>query len=192
MSRSVRKGYCRDCQANVNHLRRFVSHIAWLLDALTFRFIGRFRFGYWHCMQCTRKSVYLPLARRDVRTIAPLQTESESESHPVETAGNYLRNESLLSKKGRISRYSSKYREGVVKKILSGHATIAEMKRELNVSEADLLDWIASAFDGQNGKIRQLTEIINRLNANGNVQLLKLQEELRDNVVEASATRDLQ
>lgn len=189
MNRSMRKGYCRDCRANVNHVRRFVSNIAWLLDTLSFQFMGRFRLGHWHCPQCTRKSFYLPLARRDARTIPPLNSK-EPIAPQVESAGNFLRSQSLVARKSHASRYSAKYREGVVKKILSGRVTLSEMSREISVPEVELIDWIATAFNDQQSKIRQLTDVIKMLNANGNLHLLRTPEELPADIVESNLSRD--
>lgn len=191
MSRSVRKGYCRDCQANVNHVRRFDSNIAWLLDTMTFYFVSRFRLGAWHCLQCTRKSVYLKLPRPGGRTIVIGGDSSPKDFADVEGAGNYIRRDrSLVARRERSSRYSAKYRESIVQKILDGHATIAEVKRELSLSESDLIDWIASVVAEQAEKIAQMTKMLEAFSADENVHLLTTDRNMADDVLEAKAVED--
>lgn len=189
MSKPVRKGYCRDCQANVKHVRRFRSALTRSFDKLTFRFMARFRLGSWHCLQCTRNTIYLALPRADVRTIHIGRAEQpKSEETQVESAGNFLRNEhSLVAKKQRLSRYSPKYREGVVHKILSGHVTVAEMCRELELSETDLMEWFAAVFDEQAIKIKQLSSLIEALGENGMIQRISAEDEFDHNVIDSKS-----
>lgn len=196
MSKRVRKGYCRDCQANVDHVRRFVSSLAWLLDHLSFRFISRFRLGSWHCLQCTRNSIYLNLPRADARTIQIGRSASpESNENQVESAGNFLRSEqSLIAKKQRLSRFSPKYRENVVQKILAGHVTIGEMCRELDLSEADIIEWFAELFENQSNKIQQLKDLVmalgpNGMGPNGTLQRIDASEEMSNGVIEPQSTK---
>lgn len=86
---------------------------------------------------------------------------AEEEKVVVEHAGNYLRREkSLVARRERCSRYSEKYRESIVQKILDGDSTIAEVRRELDLSEQDILDWIALAYFDQAKKIEELNAII--------------------------------
>ncbi len=164
MSSRVRKGFCKDCCANINHTRIFRSKIGWFLDFITFRFVSRFRLGPWRCPQCNRRSFYLHLPRGSANTIRPstrLRSVAEEEKVVVEHAGNYLRREkSLVARRERCSRYSEKYRESIVQKILDGDSTIAEVRRELDLSEQDILDWIALAYFDQAKKIEELNAII--------------------------------
>lgn len=191
MSRRVRKGYCRDCQANVDHVRKFTSALAWLLDHLSFQFFSRFRLGSWHCLQCTRNSIYLNLPRVDARTIqlgqSPQTTPDEIQ---VESVGNFLRGEhSLIAKKQRLSRFSSKYRENVVQKILAGHVTIAEMCRELNLSEADVIEWFAEVFESQSSQIQQLKDLVLAMGPNGVIRRIDAPDEVPNNVIPPQPTK---
>ena len=79
----------------------------------------------------------------------------------IEHVGNFLRSdESLLVRKARANRYSKKFREGVVNRILSGALTISQARKELNVSERDLLDWINDRIMRQDQKITKLTQVV--------------------------------
>ena len=137
-------------------------------------------------MQCTRRSIYLHLPRSDAKTI---QIGNEANSRGtedgliVEQAGNFLRREkSLVARKERCSRYSDKYRESIVQKILDGDTTIADVRHELGLSEPDVLDWIALAYEEQGRKIKELEEIIFAL-TNGSTIRIESEDPLSDHVV---------
>ena len=191
MTIRVRKGFCKDCCANVNHTRRFDSLFAWFLDVVTFQFVARFRLGPWRCIQCTRKTVYLSLPRSEAKTVQ-LGTESEDQNQDdglvVESGGNFLRREkSLVARRERCKRYSDKYRESIVQKILDGDSTIAEVRRELDLSEQDILDWIALAYDDQGQKIKELTSIITAL-TEGAPMRIEVQDPLPGHAVSSAKT----
>jgi transposase-like protein len=187
MSHSVRKGFCRDCRANVQQVRRFDSKLLWLFDALTFRFASRFRVGSWHCLQCTRKSVYLRLPRPGARNIV-IGGERTTEAS-VETAGNYIqRDRSLIASQERSSRYSPKYRESIVQKILDGHVTIAEIRRELNLSESDIISWIGIVVRDKSEKIEQLTQVIQAISDDRPPKFLETTNENPDDVIDVNTS----
>jgi hypothetical protein len=86
------------------------------------------------------------------------------ETAPQEPIGNVLRtDESLLVRKARASRFTEKFRDSVVKRILSGQATIGQMRHELKLSERDLLDWIAESNREKDDRIIELNQTINSL-----------------------------
>jgi len=85
-------------------------------------------------------------------------TEPESK---FEHVGNVTRSDdSLLVRKARAARYSKKFREGVVDRILSGKSTISQVKNELGLSERDLLDWINDRVLLQDRHISKLTQVV--------------------------------
>ncbi len=104
-----------------------------------------------------------------------METESqeESESPASEKVGNFLRSdESLILQSTRASRYSRKYREGIVERILAGQATISQIRNELGVSEREVLDWINERVFRQQAKIAKLTQVVK------SVQQLTLETEV--------------
>lgn len=186
MASRLRKGFCKDCCVNVSHARNFRTKLGWFLDMITFQFASRFRLGSWRCLQCTRRSIYLRLPRSDAKT---LQIDDSAKLDPkedglvVESGGNYLRREkSLIARKERCSRYSDKYRESIVQKILDGDSTIAEVRQELGLSELDILDWISLAYDDRGRKIKELEELIYVV-TEGSTMRIESEDPLPDHVV---------
>jgi transposase-like protein len=91
---------------------------------------------------------------------AAVENKGKSES-AMEHVGNFLRSdESLLVRKARAKRYSDKFREGVVSRILSGALTISQARKELGVSERDLLDWINDRIMRKDQKIAKLSQVV--------------------------------
>jgi hypothetical protein len=92
-----------------------------------------------------------------VKDPAPETAEPAGAEH----VGNVTRSDdSLLVRKARAARYSKKYREGVVNRILSGKSTISQVRKELGLSERDLLDWINDRVLMQDQKIAKLGQIV--------------------------------
>lgn len=104
------------------------------------------------------------LFRRKKAGQATLNLTDEIAAEPetkFEHVGNVTRSDdSLLVRKSRAARYSKKFREGVVDRILSGQSTISEVKNELGLSERDLLDWINDKVLLQDQHITKLTQVV--------------------------------
>lgn len=99
----------------------------------------------------------LALRRRSAGTFDPSVEEGSS----VESAGNYIRTtESLVMRRNRAKRFSQKYRDGVVQRLIGGTATISQIGQELDVTERDLVDWIADALATKQDRIDELTSIL--------------------------------
>jgi len=93
-------------------------------------------------------------------SLADEMAAAEPESK-FEHVGNVTRSDdSLLVRKSRAARYSQKFREGVVNRILSGQSTISQVKNELGLSERDLLDWINDKVLLQDRHITKLTQVV--------------------------------
>ena len=113
-----------------------------------------------------RSSGEVPLASQvdsfhDADEHAELQTD---EPTPAEPIGNVLRSDqSLLARKARSNRYSEKFRESVVKRVLSGQSTIAQVRVELKVTERDVLDWIAASNARKDDQILELNQTVESL-----------------------------
>jgi hypothetical protein len=79
----------------------------------------------------------------------------------VESVGNFLKSEhSLLMQDRRANKFTQKFRDGTVRKILSGTASIQDVRGELKVSEADLIRWIAELLSRKEQRIEELVTIL--------------------------------
>ena len=67
----------------------------------------------------------------------------------------------------RSSRYTDKFRAGVVQRVLEGKQSLARIADELDVPQADLLVWVAQQFDRQQQQIEQLTRAVEQLSELG-------------------------
>ena len=65
-----------------------------------------------------------------------------------------------MLRKKRAGRYSEKFREGVVQRLLSGRTNIAQLSVELEVTEADLLAWINEVLESKELRIEELTSLL--------------------------------
>ncbi len=63
----------------------------------------------------------------------------------------------------RSSRYSEKFRAGVVQRVLDGKHSLGQIANELEVPQADILVWIAQQFDRKQHQIDQLSSTIARM-----------------------------
>ena len=78
--------------------------------------------------------------------------------------GNFLKSDrSLTNRKHRLERFSEKYRDAVVRRILAGTATISQIRNDKQLSETEIAEWIADLFDRREKKIEQLERIVNSI-----------------------------
>ena len=153
--RRSKLSYCNSCMRNVPHVRRIENPILWILDLLTLRAARLLRFGPWFCIQCNQREFVLPPRNRKAPTFRP---ETSSAGEPT---GNFIQSdESLILRRNRASRFTPKFRDGIVQRIVSGSQTITQVGRELNLSERDIVDWIADAFQRKQMKIDELNAIL--------------------------------
>ena len=97
------------------------------------------------------------------RKSAAKQTGETTEEPDVEFehVGNVTRgDDSLLVRKARAARYSKKFRESVVERILTGKSTISQLRNELDLSERDLLDWVNEKVVMQGRQIKKLSQVV--------------------------------
>ena len=153
-------GYCSSCMKNIPHVCLIQNPWIRFFDSLTFNFARIFRLGAWHCIQCGQTSFHLKTVRREAPTFQLPDQSPETEATPV---GNFLKSErSLTLRSQRTHRFSLKFRDSIVLRLLSGSSTMSQLGRELNVSEVDLVDWLADYVCRKDEKIRELESIINR------------------------------
>ena len=85
--------------------------------------------------------------------VAP-QLETQAES-----VGNFIKSESSLVKSTSLQRFSEKYRDAVVRRILAGSSSIKQVREEKNLGESEITEWIADLFERQQQKIDALERI---------------------------------
>ena len=70
--------------------------------------------------------------------------ESQSEEMPeAEPVGNFIKDQSLVLKSTRLHRFTEKYRDSVVDRILAGKVSISSLTADGEFWEAELESWIA-------------------------------------------------
>ena len=150
--RKYKWGYCRNCIKNVPHLRHAKSILLRFADLLTLGILSWLRIGPWYCEQCERKVAILKPTRFDAAdfrsdTYREDDDESAEEIEQIQSAGNYLKTDcSLVMRSTRLRRFSEKYRDSLVRRLLDGKVSIADLRQERNVTEAEILDWISDRF----------------------------------------------
>ncbi len=126
------------------------------MDRLTFGILAIWNVGPWQCVDCGNRKLLIRCrddARREI---------NEHQGEPDEPApiGNFLRtDQSLVHAISDASRYSEKYRAGVVKKLLSSETTVSRICRELNVSELEIQQWIRAWVESELMRCRQAAAI---------------------------------
>ena len=155
-------GYCAACMQNIPHVRQIRNPLLRVVDQVTLEAIRLLRFGHWHCAQCGQTSIRLKSVRRDAPSYR--FAESRTGEGRVESVGNFIRSDqSLVLRRKRAGRYSQKYRDGIVNRLIGGTVTISQLGRELSVSEVDIVDWIADLLARKQERIDELTEMLSQL-----------------------------
>ncbi len=170
-------GYCRMCMQNVEHTRVFSSSLFNLLDLLSLRLLQHLRIGPWYCFQCEQRTSYLAPKNLQLPTFdtenltSRFEAESPRElvndqSEDGVSVGNYLKTEhSLVMRDKRSRKYSQKFRDATVLRILSGGTSLSQARHELDVKENDIVDWIASLFNRKLERINELTIAVQAVRA---------------------------
>lgn len=113
--------------------------------------------GPWYCEQCRvqRWKVHKTL----------LASADDQESHESSVSvGNFIRGDAnLVLQSSRSSRYSEKFRAGVVRRVLDGKQSLSQIANELEVPQADILVWVAQQFDQKQHQIEQLSRTVDQL-----------------------------
>lgn len=157
---AIERGFCRTCNRNAPFARpKNALWLSGILNWLPLERIGIGPLGPWVCECCSNKMIFLrrprPHAPEFVSKIDhAIQLAEQVEA---ETIGNFLVTEkSLIHRANRLARFSEKYRDSVVRKILTGSTTIRRVRDELNLSEPEVLDWVADL-------VRRLNEDLGNL-----------------------------
>lgn len=169
MSQSTTKrGYCPICVKNIPHFRAFNSRFFYALDYFSFGIAGAFRVGPWHCKHCLHRTIFL---KRELRTAANYRvddpgtissagsTDPAQDPKVAQPIGNLLKSEkSLVMRSKRLKRFSEKYRDSIVRRLLSGTGTMMQIREEKNISEGELVDWISDLFERMQVRITLLEQ----------------------------------
>ncbi len=153
------------CMQNIEHTRKFSSSVFEILDRLSFRCLMLFRIGPWYCYQCEGRSLYLRQPNRRAPTFNRERSRSDfiNQSTPdldtAEAIGNFIKSDqSLVMRHKRTRRYSAKFRDAAVERLLGETSSISQLKTELDVSEQDLIGWIADLVSRQQDRIRSIIQ----------------------------------
>jgi hypothetical protein len=130
--------------------------LGWWFHHLTGQVLPRLGLGRWSCEKCYRQRWWLsPWFRRDAETGGASGFEAD---------GNFLLNDySLVRRSLRSSRYTRKFRDSIVERLLSGQVRMDTVRSELRVRENDILAWIADRMHRQQERINQLTSMLELL-----------------------------
>jgi transposase-like protein len=163
-----------------------------LLDLLSLRFLRLFRVGPWYCNQCETKSYFLKFRRwyrptkRDYSEFD--DEDSAGSGSKFESSGNYIKSgSSLLMHKHRSSRYSQKFKDATVLRVLSREFSIAQIRQELGLTDMDLVLWIAEFVERKDRRIDELTQRIQSLQGRVPLELRPLLEERTEQSLDQTA-----
>ncbi len=179
-----RKGFCKGCIQNTLQIRRLDSRLHRILDWTALRIASLFRIGPWFCTYCGARALYL---RSPIRGMRDFEADRQSDEVIADElpVGNFIsRENSLIGSSDNTDRFSRKYRDGIVIKLLKGQSTMTQMCNEINVSERDLMNWLREYVDDQQQmmaeEIEQLKLFISE--ANQETIALNYREQLEESV----------
>ena len=154
---TTRMGYCSICKQNMLHVRQAAGRWRLAIEIVTLklsRFLGE---GPWQCCQCDQWSRFL---QRNKKKTA---TNSESTKSDFTIDGNFIRqNQSLVLQKQRTARFSQKYRDGMIQRLLSGSSRMSQICRDLGITEDDIMIWMADLLQRRDEKIKELGDLLNQ------------------------------
>ena len=114
-------------------------------------------------------------------TDAQTAGDGSGAAKPAQTAaGNFLRNnQSLIMRSARSDRFTEKFRDGIVHRILDGTTTIAEVREQYYLTEQDVIDWMKHSFDRKQKRIDRLVKILRKTQSADTDSILKVESEPR-------------
>ncbi len=179
-----RKGYCAKCGQTTRHAHT-ATGLLWWAHAVTFQILPRVGLGRWVCLDCYSKRIVLRAQREGEGS------DEGSADGGFEADGNFIVGDlSLVRRSVKNSRYTEKFRDSVVDRLMAGHATLESIRRELEVRESDLLGWIADQMRRQQEQIAQLTRLLRILAEEKNDLRLESEAETVVEKREQSASED--
>ena len=153
-------GYCACCVSNESHVRKVPDGIYWILDICTLSSLETFRIGPWFCLECNTEQLYLPLIKSP-RAIENIRLAKEDANPQLRSVGNFLRSEqSLVQRRRRTLRYSEKFRDDMVLRLLNGNTTLAQVRRDHNVTEQDIKDWLTDMRGRHSDRLAEFDQLV--------------------------------
>ena len=135
--------------------------------------LGIFRrcgMGPWFCRQCGRKSFWLPKSTHKlIERVAHdsdqrLSAAAENQDEETEIAGNVFLEEQSLARRVELSnKFTEKYRDNIVERIISSRTLISKVCNDLEVTEADIQFWIKQWVQRRFELLRRHPELAEKL-----------------------------
>jgi transposase-like protein len=95
---------------------------------------------------------------------------------PQSSAGNFLRNDqSLVMRTVRSDRFTDKFRDGVVQRILNGSTTIADVRQQHHLTEQDVIAWMKDSFDRKQKRVDELKGQLNLAQSTDDDRIVKIE-----------------
>ena len=108
------------------------------------------------------------------------KAESSSNETAQASAGNYLRNDkSLVMRSARSDRFTDKFKEGIVQRILQGTTTIADVREQHYLTEQDVIAWMKQSFDRKQKRIDDLTQLLRKSESSDQDRIIKIETQPR-------------
>lgn len=107
--------------------------------------------------------------------------DATGESQRAQTAaGNFLRNDhSLVMRSARSDRFTEKFKDGIVHRILNGTTTIADVRKQHHLTEQDVIDWMKQSFDRKQKRVDELTHQLRLTDSPNEERIIKIESQPR-------------
>lgn len=181
----IRNGYCEKCGRTARQMHH-ASGAVWWLHRLTFQILPRLGVGGWSCLECSTECRYLSRAPRH-------STESSESASPFVPDGNFIIGDrSLVRRSLKASRYTEKFRDSVVDRLVNGQVNLESIRSELRVRESDVMAWIADRLQRQQERIDQYRKLLELFAQNHPVDRLTSHSELETRETPTSAAQPVE
>lgn len=92
------------------------------------------------------------------------------------SAGNFLRNDqSLVMRSVRSDRFTDKFRDGIVQRILNGTTTIADVREQHHLTEQDVIAWMKDSFDRKQKRLDDANEQLKLTQSSDSDRIVKIE-----------------
>jgi hypothetical protein len=153
---SNKEGFCDLCHQNKVHRR--VAGVFSLFNLVLFGLPSLlFGISTWQCTHCRSRRVFLVWQRAKTKKIS---RSSFKRAAPKPPPNGGLKSQTSNGKSIRSQLYSQKYRDGVVKRIVSNITSIQEVKDSLELPEAEVIQWIRQSFQRKEDRVEMLRDAL--------------------------------
>ena len=158
---SRKQGFCESCQQNKAHRR--IAGVFSLLNLVLLGIPTLSGISTWQCTHC--RSLRIFLFKQRGADPKPARS-SFKRALPTPPPNGGLKPQTpkpdtprkVKSTRSRL--YSEKYRDGVVKRIVSGITSIKDVQESLELPEFDVIDWIKQSFQRKEDRVEMLREVL--------------------------------